>query len=270
MKGATPRICLSRIGTRVCVASGMARFCHRFPVQRPRTSVPLRCGRSPGPLRRGHLRRAACDVYFFMTENCKNSWACPFSPTHWKQSRWLLKVRFEPNSGSKPTLNLNSLGLGSASPFILPRHTCPKFVTPGWISISRILDFSGLQQLQMWQGILHRSHNAGCTWSWLYCCFHEIYNYAEDTKKLGCQFSMNGLFVVVLGFVVSFVFVVPWPPLMMTNWKHLPWPQSCKMFRPCGGELTFAEHEVRRSHGLSICHVCAWHFRHGLRPVHSL
>ena len=53
----------------------------QIPVQWPRTSVPLRCGRSSGPLRRGHLRRAACDVYFFMTENCKKSWACPFSPT---------------------------------------------------------------------------------------------------------------------------------------------------------------------------------------------
>ena len=82
MKGATPRICLSRYRyPGVCSLWHGKVLCHRFPVQRPRTSVPLRCGRSPGPLRRGHLRRAACDVYFFMTENCKNSWACPFSPT---------------------------------------------------------------------------------------------------------------------------------------------------------------------------------------------
>ena len=36
----------------------------QIPVQRPRPSVPLRCGRLPGPLGRGHLRRAPCDVSF--------------------------------------------------------------------------------------------------------------------------------------------------------------------------------------------------------------
>ena len=35
------------------------------------------------------------------------------------------------NQGSKPTLNIKNLGLGSASPYILPRHTFPNFVKPG-------------------------------------------------------------------------------------------------------------------------------------------